>query len=330
MGKGIKMLSAVDTYNQPHTLETLQHRHDNHQTIPALLCDGGDCKVPVRFVPRGLRNNPGKEPSDRAAYIGLTAGAESDHKAGCKYDALGQLKTIIADQSDSDFIGAIDEGQFELRLLLLHNSLGGQSLAGTENTPSSTNGSAPRRPSAYQASGNKLDSYLRATSDILKLRERCEADDVLKNNLILRFGDKRIRWSEFYFEPDRYEDAWKMANRRGNQCHPFAIAGTVKLLRAPKEGGKYKNHFLNLHSEYNRADAEDIVETFDISVGSIDADWLAKFPSDTEVIIFGVWSVSAPRKNPYTKKGAPGKVTNFLNHGLTLYPKFHRQLLKVD
>lgn len=328
MGKGIKMVSAVDTYNQPYTLENLQQKHDNHQTVPALLCDGGGCKVPVRFVPRGLRNNPGKEPSDRAAYIGLTAGAESDHKPGCKYDALGQLKTIIADQSDPDFIGAIDHGQFELRLLLLHNSLGGKSLAGSEHTPSSTGDSATRRPSVYQASGNKLDSYLRTTSDILKLRERCEADDVLKNNLILRFGDKKIRWSEFYFEPDRYEDAWKMAHRRGNQCHPFAIAGTVKQLKAPKDGSKQVNHYLNLHSEYNRADAEDIVNTFDISVGSTEAAWLAKFSEDTEIIMFGVWSVGSPRKNPY-RKGTADKVTNFVNHGLTLYPKFHRQLLKV-
>ncbi|MFW9078833.1 hypothetical protein ACOI9X_06055 [Pseudomonas sp. P2757] len=330
MGKGIKMVSAVDTYDQPHTLETLQHKHDNHQTIPALLCDGGSCKVPVRFVPRGLRNNPGKEPSDIAAYIGLTAGAESDHKGGCKYDALGQLRTIIAAQSDPDFIGAIDEGQVELRLLLLHNSLGGKSIAAADNALLSTGSAAPRRPSGYQATGNKLDSYLRTTSDILKLRARCEADDVLKNNLILRFGDKRIRWSEFFFEHDRYEDAWKMANRRGAQCHPFAIAGTVNQLRSPKEGSKHVIHFLNLRSEYNRADSENTVNSFDISVGDRDATWLKKFPKDTEIIIFGVWSVNAPRESPPNQGSAAQRVTTFVNHGLTLYPKFHRQLLKVD
>ena len=106
MSKGIKMLSAIDALHRSHTLETLQTQEDNNQTTPPLFCDGGHCLVPVRFVPRGMRNNPGKEPSDRAAYIGLTAATTSDHKPGCKYDALGQLKVIVADQSDSDFISS--------------------------------------------------------------------------------------------------------------------------------------------------------------------------------------------------------------------------------
>lgn len=330
MSKGIKMLSAVDTARRPHTLESLQTLEDNKQTIPPLFCDGGQCLVPVRFVPRGMRNNPGKEPSDRAAYIGLTAATTSDHKPGCKYDALGQLKVIVADQSDRDFIDALDAGKSELRLLLLHNRLGGKTLSGVEvPTQPSTGTAQSRRPTAYHLTDKKLDSYLRTTADILKLRERCEADEVLRTNLILRLGDKKVRWSEFFFEPDRYEEAWGMVRRRGAQCHPFAIMGTVERLSLPRTGSTQVNSYVNLVPERNRTDTRNIKHTFNVSIGHRDEEWLQKLPADTEVIVFGVWSATAPTSNNVAQKNDPAKLITYVNHGLTLFPKFKAQVIEL-
>lgn len=330
MSKGIKMLSAVDAFRRPHTLESLQTQEDNKQTIPGLFCDGGDCLVPVRFVPRGMRNNPGKEPSDRAAYIGLTAATTSDHKPGCKYDALGQLKLIVADQSDRDFMGALDAGKSELRLLLLHNRLGGKTLSGVETPNQPPAGSAQtRQPTTYHLTDKKLDSYLRTTTDILKLRERCEADDVLRANLVLRLGEKKIRWSEFFFEPDRYEEAWGMVRRLDAQCHPFAIVGTVERLSSPKPGATQVNSYLNLVPERNSTDEHNVKHTFNVSIGHRESEWLEKLPAGTEIIAFGVWSATAPTSNDVPQRKDPGKLMTYVNHGLTLYPKFKAQIIEL-
>lgn len=63
----------------------------------------------------------------RTAYIGLTS--DSEHAAGCRYDAPGRLKAIVA-QSDPDFVKLLETGKRELRLLVLHNGLRGKGLSG--------------------------------------------------------------------------------------------------------------------------------------------------------------------------------------------------------
>ncbi|WP_147464175.1 hypothetical protein, partial [Pseudomonas syringae group genomosp. 3] len=277
-----------------------------------------------------MRNNPGKEPSDRAAYIGLTAAVKSDHKPGCKYDALGQLKLIVADQSDRDFLGALEAGKSELRLLLLHNRLGGKTLSGVETPTQPPTGSAQtRQPTTYKLTDKKLDSYLRTTADILKLRERCEADEVLSANLVLRLGAKKIRWSEFFFEPHRYEDAWQMVRRKGDQCHPFAILGTVERLNIPKPGTMQVNSFLNLVPERNRTDEHNVKHTFNVSIGHCESQWLEKLQAGTEIIAFGVWTATKPTSKDTPQKSDPSKLMTYVNHGLTLFPMFKAQIVEL-
>lgn len=330
MSKGIKMLSALDGSNRTQTLESLQLLADNLLAIPALRCDGKGCLVPVRFVPKGVKDNPGKEPSERKAYIGLTAAVASDHKATCQYNASEQLKQILVAQSDSNFIDALNTGASELRLLLLHNKLGGKDQPETAPPESSITGASSQPKSTnYQPTATQLDSYLRTTADILKLRERCEADDLLSQTLTLRFGTRVIRWSDFYFEHGRYENAWKMAHNRGATCHPFAIMGTVEQFRPPEAGVKNRNGFLDLHSERNKPNADNIAHTFSISIGDRKSAWLNALPNNAEIIVFGVWTVTKPKENIVIIDSDPPREITYMNHALTLYPKFHTQLFRV-
>lgn len=328
MSRGIKMLSAVDSQNQLHTLESLQIRHDNSQTIPALFCNGGNCLTPVRFVPRGLRNASSNQPSDIAAYIGLTAGATSGHQPGCLNDAQGILNSIIANQSDRNFTSALNKGKTDLRVLVLHNRLGGKMLSGAANSSGAAQGSGQsRQPTVYQATDIQMDSYLRTTTDILKLRERCETDEVLRDNLRLKFGNKEISWSEFLFERNRYAQAWAMLKSRGDQCHPFALVGTVEDFSAVKPGAK--NNFLNLHQVNYFESTTGEVMTYPVSIGHSDATWLQQYPANTEVIAFGVWKTANVTRNKAPKKQDPEKTTTYVNHGMTLYLKFKRQVVAV-
>ena len=83
----------------------------------------------MRFVHRYQQNRSNRiEPIDVPAYIGLTS--DSEHVAGCRYDAPGRLTAIVAG-SDPDFIKTLETGKRELRLLVLRNGLRGKGLSGT-------------------------------------------------------------------------------------------------------------------------------------------------------------------------------------------------------
>lgn len=327
MSKGIKMRSALDDANRQQSLQSLQQLADTGQPIPTLRCDGKNCLTPVRFVPQRL--DPNKENAVRAAYIGLKSSAASDHTATCDYNALAQLNSILA-QSDRNFIKALNAGASELRLLLMHNKLGGVNQP-QGSAPASAAGGSPAKGNSnnYRPSAMQLNSYLRTTADILKLRERCEEDDLLQTTLVLSFGNKKISWSEFYFEHGRYEDAWAMADSRKDACHPFAIMGTVEQFRPPAADAQYPTGWLDLHTERNKPNANNTANTYSINVGDKNWAWLSLIPAGSKIIVFGVWKVTPPKKSLYNVPSDPPREITYFNHTLTLYPKFHAQLLVI-
>ncbi len=328
MGNGIKMRSAVDGKDQPYTVETLQAAHDAKQSIPDLLCLDPSCRKAVRFVPRHQQNRKNRmEPIDVPAYIGLTSG--SKHADGCRFDASKRIGVIV-DASDKDFIAALEDGKRELRLLVLHNGLSGRSLSGAPvAVPGTPAGSGAGGTKQYTASGNKLDSYLRTTANLLELRELCESDALLASQLSLRFGTKRIAWDNFFFEQDRFDDAWELMKKTGSNAHPIALVGEVRTLHSPPPGAKYKSSFLNCHSRYRKTDQADIVDTFEVSVMHNDAGWLASFPPGTNIIMFGLWEYKEAVGNSAKDPKDATRMVTYVTHKLTLRPKFKQQVLQA-
>jgi len=330
MGKGIKMRSARDRHRHPHSVEELQQLTDGGGTAPDLFCDDAGCGCDVRFVPRHQQNRPNRiEPVDVPAYIGLTGGSE--HAPGCRYDASGRLKTIIAAQSDPEFLKALEEGKRELRLLALHNGLRRHGLSG--NAPA-TDGSSPNTGTLRTAtevinSEKKLDSYLRTTADLLTLRAACESDALLASELVLRLGTKRIPWTQFFFEHDRFDEAWELVAKAGSNPYPVALAGTVRSFHRPPAGAKYKSNFLNCRSVYRKTDDPLRIESFEISIAHPDASWLGSFPPDAEIIMFGLWKASAPVENSAPDKRDKTRTVTYVTHKLMLTPKFKKQIICV-
>jgi hypothetical protein len=331
MGNGIKMRSAVDRNGTPYTIETLHTAHDAKATIPDLLCPDPICRKAVRFVPRHQQNRKNRiDPVDVPAYIGLTSGSE--HAGGCRYDAFKRV-AIIVDESDPDFVGALHEGKRDLRLLVLHNGLSGKLLSGNApvkpGVPSIADSNRPTKE--YIPSGKKLDSYLRTTADLLELRELCESDALLASQLTLRFGTKRIGWDYFFFEQDRYDEAWELVQKGGGNMHPLALVGEVKSHITPKADAKYKSTstFLNCRPLYRKTDVADTVESLEVSVMHIDAAWLASFPVGSNVIMFGLWEFKEAVENPGKAANGGGRSANFITRKLTLRPKFKQQVIKA-
>jgi len=324
MANGIKMRSAVDKAGTTYTTEELQRQHDNGVPLPALLCNDPACRKVVRFVPRHQQNRRNlSEPVDVPAYIGLSSG--SAHVNGCRYDADKRI-TVIVDTSDPDFLTPLASGQHELRLLLLHNGLSNKPMAGgNPNLPqpgSATNALGKQ----YVSSGTKLDAYLRTTGDLLELRELCDSDADLARRLTIRFGDKSIRWSDFYFEKDGYRDAWAAVRRDGAQLHPIALLGEVKSVVPPKAGTGHTAVYLNCKSAYYPTGEANKLDAYEVSVQHTDATWLAGFAPGTSVIMFGLWECKDAVENKPKDVGTGKAQPTYVTHKLILRPKFKQQL----
>ncbi|MCB5195552.1 hypothetical protein [Deefgea salmonis] len=324
------MRSAKDRKGNSYSVEALQNLHDQQETIPDLFCDHQPCGCAVRFVSRYQQNRSNRiEPIDVPAYIGLTSGSE--HRSGCRYDALGQITAIVA-QSDQDFINALDNGKRELRLLTLHDGLRGASLSGTKPMPASSplsNASNGTTTTHFIQTEDKLSSYLRTTADLVKLRALCESDAVLAAEITLRLGSKKIPWNQFFFEQERYGDAWQQIKSGSESSHPVALAGVVKSHHSPKPDAKYKSSFLNCKSLYRHTDNPDRLDVFEVSIAHLDGNWLNTFAVDSEIVMFGflkhVEAIEIQQKNPRY----PSRITTFVTHKLTLQPKFKRQIIEV-
>lgn len=332
MGKGIKMRSARDGLGNVHTVDSLQALYDSEQGIPDLFCDHAPCGCAVRFVRRSQQNRANRtEPIDVPAYIGLTS--NSEHVPGCRYDAPGRIKTILAAESDPDFVAALDGGKRELRLLALHNGLNGRNLSGHTTSPivmpSPPTGAGTWGPRRFIPTGEKLDSYLRTTADIVALRAICESDAPLAAELTLKLGPKRIPWDQFFFDRDRYDEAWELVRAGGANAYPIALAGEVKSHHSPAPGATYKSSFLDCRPLYRRTDDPNRLEVFEVSVMDLDAAWLAGFPVGSTVVMFGLWTLKEPTASTSPSRHAPNRTTTFVTHKLTLRPKFKRQVAAV-
>lgn len=331
MSKGIKMLSAVDAQGASYSVDQLQTRYENAQSIPALFCDDAKCGHAVRFVKWHTQNRKGRvTPIQVPAYIGLSR--DSDHVLGCRYDAPGRLKLILAAASDPNFLHALDDGKRELRLLILHEGLQGRGASGNPAAPQPLppGGAAAQRPTGFRATKEQLDSYLRTTTDLLALRAACEDDDLLAANLTLRLGKRRIAWHDFLYESGRYDEVWeKLAPEGCGHELPLAIIGTVKSHKMPPAGATYTTTYLNCESQLNRTDDPNRREYFEVSVGHADAEWLQQFAVGSQLILFGLWKRGSTSESSKPHPREEGRIMTYVTHKLRLSLASKRQLAPV-
>lgn len=324
MGSGIKMRSAVDAAGNTFSLDKLQGNHDAGIPQPTLFCSDNVCNVPVRFVHRHQQNRKNlTEPVDVPAYIGLTSG--SSHMEGCRFDASSRITAIVA-SSDSNFVVQLAAGKHELRLLLLHNGLSNKPISGANPTIPLPVAGAKSVTTQYVSSGQKLDSYLRTTADLLELRELCDSDADLAKRLTLRFGSKQIRWSEFFFEKDGFADAWQVLKGSKGKLHPIALVGEVKSINPPPPGSVYTSTYLNCKPAYNKTGEVNKVDVFEVSVQHKDQKWLAAFPIGSLVLMFGLWEYKDAVERTSKGKDPTKPSVTYVTHKLILRPNFMQQL----
>lgn len=194
-----------------------------------LLCI--DCKIKISFRMEHERNN-------RIISAGFIRKKGIEHKPSCRFNTLGQVN-IIAKKSDDNILERINESKFNLRLTLLHKSIN-QDINNYSSTqlvkPSST---TVNQEQIYQSKG-KLDSYLATMKKIIELRNILEDKKELHSIVEISCSNRKVKWESFYYEPERYLDAYNYLNRLNKQeKHPICIEGIISNLRFVEKLGKY-------------------------------------------------------------------------------------------
>lgn len=295
MSREITMRRAVGTHGTLHRIEDLQKRHDAKQTLPTLFCDSEGCNAPVRFMPA-------------QGIIRLEKGAA--HQPGCRYDAPGHLQSLLAAGADAAFLPAGVDGKHELQLLTLQQVL-------------------KRGASAMQTSDHAFDRNLAIVSDLLVLRAMCPDDALLADQLTLRLGKKKVDWRNFFYEQDRYDEAWERLGSTSTEL-PLALVGTVRSHRSPQPGASSGATWLNCAPKYQLTDVTDRRDFYEVSVGHDDAPWLRSFPVGAEIVMFGLWRQGKTTTSSRPHPTDPRRTISSVTYKLALWPGFKRQLVAVE
>ncbi|MCT6901764.1 MAG: hypothetical protein M3Z48_00860 [Lactobacillus sp.] len=161
-----------------------------------------------------------------------------EHREGCKYNTLGQV-TEIAKDSDDKILESIKKNKFSFRLTMIHEplrDLSKQLNSSTNNTEASTS----KKDRKYVSNG-KLSSYLATMQKILELRKAVEDDDSneLESAIEIQMYGKKIKWPNFYYDQEKYLDAYNYLKSPEFKKHPICIEGIVNKVIPFKQGDRY-------------------------------------------------------------------------------------------
>ncbi|PFJ40193.1 hypothetical protein COJ00_27065 [Priestia megaterium] len=179
-----------------------------------------DCGIPVSHRREHKRNE---------SLISAHFVRRQEHNESCQYHAEGQMK-VLARLSDDDVLSSLDKKNFIFRLTMIHDELDGKKEKEKDKAPQGTKVSPTNKE--YEGKG-RLSSYLGTMKKIIELRNIL-ADDKrdLTSIVEINFRGKKIKWDNFYYEPERYLEAYKyVKNQKREDRHPICIEGIVQTIQ---------------------------------------------------------------------------------------------------
>ncbi|HDX9590739.1 TPA: hypothetical protein ROX98_003793 [Bacillus pseudomycoides] len=243
-----------------------------------------------------------------------------EHKEGCKYNTVGQV-TEIAKDSDDKILESIKKNKFSFRLTMIHEPL--RDLSKQSNSSTNNDGiTAPKKDRKYVSKG-KLSSYLATMKKVLELRKAVEDDDSneLESIIEIQMYGKKIKWPNFYYDQERYLDAYNYLKSLGFKRHPICVEGIVNNVSPLGQGDCYA---VNLRFGKKDKNIEQIPAT-SIFVSEND------IPSNTfepgqHIIVCALCTTSESEQ-----KGKNGKVINkYFNIRASLYHKNQLVIFKDE
>ncbi|SEF46942.1 hypothetical protein SAMN04487919_101283 [Bacillus sp. ok061] len=161
-----------------------------------------------------------------------------NHEEWCKYNTIGQV-TVLAKKSDDNILESVKKNKFTFRLTMIHEPLKDLGKQSTPSTNKSGNTNPPKNKS-YVSKG-KLSSYLATMQKILELRKAVEDDDSneLESSIEIQMYGKKIKWPNFYYNQEKYLDAYNYLKSPEFKRHPICIEGIVNKVISFKQGDRY-------------------------------------------------------------------------------------------
>lgn len=255
------------------------------------------------------------------AYFRLLPGHR--HAKGCKH-AVAEELTEIARVSD-DLLESVQEGRYRLRLVMIKNAFSG----GTEDRKDGNGEAGGGVGKNYVRGRGKLPAYINSASRVLVLRAMCDADDEIAEHLELIFeADRHIPWPMFYFEAERYLDAYR-AMVAGQIDYPIAIHGTINTIKRVE--GKYgPTNVINLSKPKYAPDPSNKSNGIgvDVSIWTKRDSHIANLNAGDEVVVLGLWRTT-PEKQSACKDPEKYRYHSFTTYNMTLTLSIRAQIAIV-
>lgn len=231
-------------------------------------------------------------------YFKLSSGKDKHHEH-CQFNTKGRMK-IIAQNSKSEVLESLENDKYEFRLHVIHNSLKSlsTSLGSEREQVSETDESmSDNQKTKEYINRGSLSSYLLTTKQIVELRAKIEEEQELSSLVKLKFEKVSIRWKNFYYEFDRFIEAFYYLSRKGKgSTHPVCFQGHIWKICEPK-GGYLRYHSIKLKSKW--ITDEDNIKSFPSPEFIIcDNEMLEGLSENIDVVIYSrCWIKDSPIKD---------------------------------
>jgi len=279
---GVKISTVKDksTGNQI-TVKDCEKGHDGKY-----ICKTDGCNAKMSFVKAHEKRRLDKT-IEIPSFFKLKSNEKHAYKV-CPYNTKGAVE-IIARNSDSNVLKAIENEKYQFNLQVLHKENNTQKKSTEVESKTGVNESSVRKGKVYTRSGT-ASSYIKTLTQILTLRAQLENNKELASLITLTYKNAKIKWSNFYFEVDDYINAYEIA-KKSTINYPMCFHGVISKVVSPSEKFKYTK--LKLHSPHIELEGEstDIPSLeFIIADDSLDLDELS---TGTEVLVYGVIKASS-------------------------------------
>lgn len=189
-----------------------------------LFCSNEKCRIPLTLVDTFKRNS-------RLVSAHFRRREKKEHIEECDYNTLGQIN-IVARESEGA-LASINDKKYRLRLNLISTDIKNNRLSKQKET-TALNINSVKQPTKNYSSIEGGSAYLSTIKKIMQIKSKIEDHYELRNLIEIQFNDKNIRWSDFYFENDKYENCFKKICTNKID-YPICIEGEIKSFERPNE-----------------------------------------------------------------------------------------------
>lgn len=220
------------------------------------------CRIDVNFVSSYTRKS-GSE-TVRATF---KKGIKVTHK-DCPFNIDLQM-TILARESDNNVFKSLENNLYEFRLNMIHDEM--NMVTYKSKNRKQTTSFSPKNQ--HYVNKGKLSSYLSTMNKIIELRNLLANQlEEITSKVRIKYSGKEISWSKFYYDKERYHDAFIFLSK---DKMPLCIEGKVHSIKPTsynyainlQQGSPYKENGVTLIPKVTIYFKEILKDKIDLNVG---------------------------------------------------------------